>query len=83
MAPFNIKKPATLAARIEKIEGETLANATETGTRATTLVRINGYDLEYKVTPTVKKGVYRAWSFRGGEIIRRANLPGLLLPAAA
>jgi|694.fasta_scaffold62195_4 hypothetical protein len=81
--PLTIRKFDTLIARLDSTEANTVQQATESGTKAETTIRINGKALAITVTPSVKPGrVYTLYYLDGKRTAKGAVADRLLAVAA-
>jgi len=81
--PLTIRKPETLATRLADTEADTVQQATATGTKTETAIRINGKALAITVTPSVKPGrVYTLYYLDGKRTAKGAVADRLLAVAA-
>lgn len=82
LPPLTIRKPETLAARLEAIETETVQKVAETRQKTIYSVRINGNAVEFAVTPAVgsQGRVYKLFYVNGKRTAKEA-VPGRLLAA--
>lgn len=81
LPPLTIRKPETLAARLETIEIETAQQALAAGEKTVYTVRINGNTVEFAVTPAVRPGrLYKLFYVNGKRTAKEA-VPGRLLAA--
>lgn len=77
--PLTIRRPETLLARLDSTEASTVQQATTTGTKAETTIRINGKALTLTVTPSVKPGrVYTLFYLDGKRTAKGAIADRLL-----
>ena len=73
LPPLTIRKPETLAARLDAIENETLGTAAETAEKTQYTVRINGKRVDFTVTPAVVPGrFYKLFYVDGKRTARNA-----------
>lgn len=78
---FNIRKPETLLARIGELEQETLQEAKGAAPqeKVQRSMRINGSEVSFTVTPSIKPGrIYRLFHI-DGERTAKGDVPGKLL----
>lgn len=79
LPPLTIRKPETLATRLDTIENETVETALGTNQKTTYTVRINGATVDCTVTPAVRPGrLYRLF-YVDGKRFAKGDLPGRLL----
>lgn len=79
LPPLTIRKPETLAARLEAIETETVQQVADTGEKAVYTVRINGSKVEFAVTPAIRPGrLYKLFYVDGKRIAKEAVSQRLL-----
>lgn len=85
MPPLTIRKPETLLNRLESLEAQVVqdAQSAQFGQRVERKLRINGAEVTFTVTPSVKAGrVYRLFRINGKRTAKEA-VPQVLLPALA
>lgn len=83
MPPLTIRKPETLAARIDKIEAEVFGLASDLNEKVGTVLRINGFLVEYTVTPSIRPGRFYRLFRANGRRIAKESLQSVLLESAA
>lgn len=81
LPPLTIRKPETLAARLEAIENETLQQASESQQKSKFTVRINGRVVDFTVTPSVAPGRFYQLFYVDGKRTARHAIEGRLLAA--
>jgi hypothetical protein len=81
--PLTIRKPETLVARLDSTEASTVQQATTTGTKAETVIRINGKALTLTVTPSVKPGRIYTLFYIDGKRTAKGVVADRLLAVAA
>jgi hypothetical protein len=83
MPPLTIRKFDTLIARLDSTEANTVQQATASGTKAETAIRINGKALTVTVTPSVKPNrVYTLYYIDGKRTAKGAVADRLLAVAS-
>jgi hypothetical protein len=82
LPPLTIRKPETLAARLEAIESETLQRASQSQQKSKFTVRINGRVVDFTVTPSVSPGRFYQLFYVNGKRTPRHILQERLMAAA-
>jgi len=81
--PLTIRKPETLLARLDSTEASTVQQATASGAKAETAIRINGKALTIAVTPSVKPGRVYTLYYLDGKRTAKDKVADRLLAVAA
>lgn len=80
MPPLTIRKPETLLARLEAMETQALDRAADTNEKTAVKVRINGFDVQSVVTPSVNPGRFYRLFYVNGKRTAKGAVPTNLLP---
>lgn len=79
MPPLTIRKPETLANRLDAMEQQVFETAEQTGEKSATTLRINGQTVSFTVTPSVRPGRFYSLFRVNGKRTAKGAVPANLL----